>query len=111
MTSKWKWFLIGSALFVLVLLGLFWWLIQKPVPDKIIYGMSFNTFYAEDLGLDWQATYDAILHELGVRHLRLAAHWPMVEPQKDVYDFSKLDYQVNEADAVGADIIMAVGGS
>lgn len=84
-------------------------LAQKEKPEKITYGMSFNTFYAEELGLDWQETYDAILDELGVRHLRLAAHWPMVEPRNDVYDFSKLDYQVDRAEEVGAEVIMAVG--
>ena len=71
--------------------------------------MSFNTFYAEDLGLDWKATYDAILDDLNVKHLRLAAHWPMVEPRDNVYDFSKLDYQVKQAELHDADIIMAVG--
>lgn len=71
--------------------------------------MSFNTFYAEDLGLDWQETYDAILDDLEVRHLRLAAHWPMVEPRDDVYDFSKLDYQIKRAEEVDAEVILAVG--
>ena len=71
--------------------------------------MSFNTMYARELGLDWQETYNAILHELGVRQLRLAAHWPMIEPVKDTYNFVELDYQMKEAEAVGATVVLAVG--
>jgi len=78
-------------------------------PEKIQYGMSFNTIYADELGLDWMETYDAIVDELGVRHLRLAAHWPMIEPSKDQYNWAELDYQLAKAEAVGAEVILAVG--
>lgn len=84
-------------------------LAQKPVPAHITYGLSFNTLYAEELGLDVEETYTALLDELGVRHLRLAAHWPMVEPAKDTYDFTALDFQIDEAQERGADVILAVG--
>ena len=84
-------------------------LAQKDKPDKIIYGMSFNTMYAKELGLDWKETYDAIIDELGVRHVRLAAHWPMIEPIDDVYNFTELDYQIAKAEQVGADVVLAVG--
>jgi hypothetical protein len=84
-------------------------LARKDVPEKIVYGMSFNTMYARELGLNWKETYEAILVELGVRHLRLAAHWPMVEPIDDVYNFEEMDYQVERAEEVGADIVFAVG--
>ncbi len=107
-TRRYRWLIILIGI-ILVLLGIFSWLISKPVPEEITYGMSFNTFYAEDLGLDWQETYDAILDDLGVRHLRLAAHWPMIEPRDDVYDFSKLDYQIDRAEEVGAEVILGVG--
>lgn len=84
-------------------------LAHKAKPEKIIYGMSFNTVYARELGLNWKEAYDAILDDLGVRHLRLAAHWPMVEPIDDVYNFSELDYQLARAEEVGADVVFAVG--
>jgi hypothetical protein len=84
-------------------------LAYKPVPESISYGMSFNTPYARELGLDWQATYDAIIDELGVRKLRLAAHWPMVEPADGVWNFTELDYQIEKAEAVGATVVFAVG--
>lgn len=109
MKSFWKKWIIGLLLGVLVLALLLFILARKEVPATIQYGMSFNTLYAEELGLDWKETYDAILDELGVRHLRLAAHWPMVEPINDIYNFEELDYQIARAEEVGADVVFAVG--
>jgi hypothetical protein len=84
-------------------------LAQKPIPQQIQYGMSFNTMYARELGLDWKETYNAIIDELGVRHLRLAAHWPMVEPLDDMYNFEELDYQIAKAEESGVSVVFAVG--
>ncbi len=105
---------LKRVLIALLFLGLFLALIvallaYKPKPERISYGMSFNTPYARELGLDWQQTYDAIIDELGVRKLRLAAHWPMVEPIDDVWNFEELDYQVRKAEEVGATVVFAVG--
>lgn len=93
---------------VVLLVGVFC-LARKEVPEKIIYGMSFNTMYARELGLDWKETYDAIIDDLGVRHLRLAAHWPMTEPEPGQYNFDEIDYQIKRAEEVGATVIFAVG--
>lgn len=102
--------LLLSILGVSVALCLFVaWLASERTPEKIQYGMSFNTLYARELGLDWKETYDAIIDELGVRHFRLAAHWPMVEPNRDVYNFSELDYQIKRAEESGSTVIFAVG--
>lgn len=99
--------ILGFVLVVILVAGIF--LVQKKAPETITYGMSFNTMYARELGLDWQETYQAIIGKLGVRHLRLAAHWPMVEPVPGEYNFSELDYQIIEAEKVGAEVILAVG--
>jgi hypothetical protein len=100
-------YMLSGLLVVLVFTG--WLLARKPVPEQIVYGMSFNTPYARELGLDWRVTYDAVLDDLQVRHLRLAAHWPMIEPAPNVYNFEELDYQVRRAEEVGATVILAVG--
>lgn len=99
--------IFGSVVFLLAVSVLV--LMQKPIPEKITYGMSFNTLYANELGLDWKETYDAILDDLGVRNLRLAAHWPMVEPVQGNFNFTELDYQIAKAESVGARVILAVG--
>lgn len=105
----WKKVLYWFIGLIIVALFTLWLFAQKAVPDQVIYGMSFNTPYARELGLDWKETYDAILDELQVRNLRLAVHWPMVEPTPNVYNFEELDYQIRRAEEVGASVILAVG--
>ncbi|MDA8611468.1 cellulase family glycosylhydrolase, partial [Candidatus Pacebacteria bacterium] len=102
--------IIITILVILLLLAVFYArLSSKPVPEEIQYGMSFNTLYAEELGLDWKETYLAILNDLGVKHFRLAAHWNLIESEKDKFNFEELDFQVDEANKVGADVIFAIG--
>lgn len=81
----------------------------RQVPEKITYGISFSKLHAEELELDWKETYTAVLDDLKARHLRLTAHWPMIEPKDGEYDFSSMDYQMSEAEKRGADVILAVG--
>lgn len=95
---------------VLVLLVVtVWALSRKSVPERITYGMSFNTLYAEELSLNPREVFKAILEDLGVKHLRLAAHWPMIEPTRGKFDFSEIDFQLAEASKHDADVILAVG--
>lgn len=101
------WNILFWTLVVILIAGFL--LAQKSRPEKITYGMSFNTLYARELGLDWRVVYNAFLNDLGVRHLRLAAHWPMIEPERDRYNFAELDHQIARAEEVGAEVILAVG--
>lgn len=105
----WKKILITLLIVVLLIVVALAFLAYKKPPTDITYGMSFNTPYARELGLDWKEAYDAILNDLGVRHLRLAAHWPMVEPVAGTYNWEELDYQIRQAEVVGAKVILAVG--
>ena len=105
----WQRILITILVILLVLTVLYAKLASRPEPEKIQYGMSFNTLYAKELGLDWKETYLAILDDLGVRHFRLAAHWNLIEPEKDIWNFEELDFQVEEANKRGADVIFSVG--
>lgn len=96
-------------LLVIVAVCVWWWVSRVPYPDKYEYGVSFNTPYARELGLDWKKTYLAILDELGVKHVRLAAHWPMIEPKDNVWNFTELDTQMQLAREHNADVILGVG--
>ena len=81
----------------------------REIPDFITYGVSFSKLHSEELGLDWKQVYEALLTDLEIKHLRLSAHWPMIEPKEGEYNFVELDYQINEAGKYGADVILAVG--
>jgi hypothetical protein len=102
---------IGLGLLVLVaLLFLAYQILALSTPpSRTEYGMSFSAMYAKELRLDWQEAYIAILDDLRVRKLRLMAHWPTIEPTKGTYDFSELQFQLDEAQKRGAKAIVAVG--
>lgn len=102
--------LILKVVFAAALLFLgFALLTLNPVPERIEYGVSFSTFHAEELGLDWKETYAAILDDLQVRKLRIPAYWPDVEPTNGTYVWEDLDYQIREAKKRDAEIVLAVG--
>ena len=52
---------------------------------------------------------DAIIDDLKIKKIRLAAHWTLVEPTKDKFNFSEIDYQVDKASQNDVEIILAVG--
>jgi len=99
----------GSLVVFVVVFGAVWILSLRSPASEIAYGLSFSKLHSDELGLNWKDVYLTLLDDLGVQHLRLSAHWPMVEPRDGVYDFSVLDYQIAEAAARGADVILAVG--
>jgi len=108
MKRRWK-ILIAVALCFLFLTLLVALLAWKEKPETITYGMSYNVPYARELGLDEDEVFDAILNDLGVRDLRLAAHWNLVEPVRGQYDFSWMDTDIQKAEEVGARVIFGVG--
>lgn len=107
-----KWVLIYFLLFILVIFVTLWvWdiFVDELPDDEVGFGITFSKLYAEDLGLDWKETYIAILDDLGVERVRLAAYWSETEPEEGVLDFSSIDFQVNEASKRDVKIILAVG--
>lgn len=96
-------------IFLLIVIFAVFILSLRKIPEKITYGVSFSELHAKELNLDWKEVYRAILDDLGVRHLRLSAHWTEIEPQEDNFIFSDFDYQINEAEKRGAEVIVAIG--
>src|ERR1700722_5176207 len=80
-----------------------------PKAKRIDYGVTFSEPYAVSLGLDWKQTLSAILTQLKPKVLRLSAYWDDTEPQKDKYDFSDLDYQINLAEQTNTPVILTLG--
>lgn len=74
------------------------------------YGVTFSKQYAEYLGLDWKKTFTAALDDLGIRKFRIPAYWDEIQAKnQDDYDYSALDWQIEEAGKRNATIILAVG--
>ena len=78
--------------------------------NELSYGVTFSFEQAEDLGLDGEELFVAILDDLGVRKLRLSAYWDEIEETQGTYDWSRLDWLLKEAEVRQAEIILAVGG-
>lgn len=95
--------------FVIFLIVLFFVLSFRTIPQKIIYGVSFSPLHAEELGLDWKKVYGAVLGDLQAKNIRLSAYWQDIEPKEGVFDFSDMDFQMNEAKKAGVSVILAVG--
>lgn len=103
-----KLFTILGAIVLLLTAGTFL-LTRGTTPERVTYGVTFSTLYSEEIGLDWREVYRATLDELGVKHLRIPVYWDRVEKVKDSYDWSEIDYQVEEAGKRNADVILAIG--
>ncbi len=93
--------------FVVILVFLSFYAGKKA--KTIVYGITFSPYQAIELGLDWRATYLALLDEVGVKHLRLSAYWNRVEPKAGEFDWTDLDFQIQEAQKRKAQIVLAVG--
>ena len=74
--------------------------------QEIIWGVNFSQKQAEALGMDWQETYLALLDDLGVRDLKLATYWNLIEKEETKYNFDDLDWQINEAEKRGAKLLL-----
>jgi hypothetical protein len=104
---------IGLALgAVSVFLALVFAYFNLPGPDPrrdVALGVTFSYRYAEALGLDWRQAYLAVLDEIGVKKVRLPVYWDLVEANRGEYDFSDVDWQLEEARKRNVEVVLAVG--
>ncbi len=102
-------YVIG-ALFLIILL--FFVYINLPVKENnsdAKIGVTFSSRYAEDIGLNWREAYMAMLDDLKIRHIRVPIYWDKVEKEEGRYDFSEIDWQLQQARERNAEIILVVG--
>ena len=97
---------------ILAVLALFtaYFFVGKTEPaQKIIWGANFSQKQAEALGMDLRKTYLALLDDLGVRNLKLATYWNLIEKEETKYNFDDLDWQINEAEKRNVKLLLVVG--
>lgn len=102
------WTLASVAVLILAVFAYF----NLPGPEPrqdVAMGLTFSNRYAEALGLDWKETYIALLDEIGVKKMRIPVYWDMVEKSPESYDFSDVDWQLEEARKRDVDVILAIG--
>ena len=100
--------LLGALLLISVFV-IYFFIGKAPKAKKIIWGVNFSQKHAQNLGLDWRKNYLALLNDLGVKELKVATYWDLLEPQKDEYYFDDLDWQIREAEKHKAKILLVIG--
>jgi len=94
---------------IIALIPAFFYLFKPPQPEVVDYGVVFSQKHARNLGLDWKETYLALLDDLRVKNMKIAAHWDLLEPSVGQYDFTDLDWQLDQAKERGARVMLVIG--
>lgn len=105
--------ILGTLLITigLVGLGLQTYYEKQPVPEpkNVMWGVTFSELGSRQLGLDWKENYQAILGDLRPSAIRLVAYWDLIEPKANQWNFSDLDWQMDEAAKAGIPVVLTVG--
>ena len=100
------------VLFLILLLFITFIAFNWPIGDQnkdMEFGISFANIQARALELDWKETYIAMLDDLKPKSVRIGAYWTEIEKEQGKYDFSDLDWQIDEAGKRGTKIVLAFG--
>lgn len=97
------------AIFLIIVLGSAIFEATYKFPKQIKYGVTFSPRYVSYLKLDWKKTYVRMLSELGVRNLRIPGYWDVLEKDQGKYDFSEVDFMLDEASRSSAKVILVLG--
>ena len=82
---------------------------NQPLSETIEPGVVFSFKQAENLGLNPRATFLAMLEDLKPKSLRAIAYWDRVERVDDEFDFSELDFQLQEAEKRNIKTTLIIG--
>jgi len=97
-------------LFLLLLSPVILFFFLKPkIQKNINYGVTFSSKYAEQMGLNWREVYLKTLDDLGAKNIRLVAYWDEIEKTPDVYDYTNIKWQMDEAEKRDLYVILAIG--
>ncbi len=108
---------IFSLFFKLVLLGvalgavllIYFNIPVRKFNNDAQLGITFSHRYANDIGLPWKESLIAILDDLKIKKIRVPVYWDLVEAREGVYDFSDVDWQLQEIGKRNGEVILVVG--
>lgn len=99
-----------AGLVIALLIPLVYFYLHRPkISEDINYGITFSNKYSEEIGLNWRDTYITILDDLKPEQLRLVVYWDEVERAADVYDYTNIKWQLEEAQKRNIDVMLVVG--
>lgn len=112
MKKYWWLYLIIVMLATVLLLFKFGGIEPKVIPvtaDPNYFGVTFSKKMAEELGLNWQETYIAMLDDLKVKQVRIPIYWDEIEKNNGSFDFSDYEYILDEGAKRDVKFIMVIG--
>lgn len=72
-------------------------------------GVTYSWRYSDELSVDWQDVYTAMLDDLDVKKVRIPVYWDHIEAVEGQYNWDHLDYEVAEAEKRNAQLILVIG--
>lgn len=105
---KIKMIIIILIILLAIIIGYFFVGFPKSSKD-IVWGVNFSQKRAEEFGFKWQDVYMAILDDLGAKNIKIAVHWDFIEGNESEYYFNDLDFQIQEAEKRGVNLILVLG--
>ena len=77
-------------------------------PRSLKLGTTFSQLQCWYLGLDYRQAFREIC-DLGFQRLRLCAYWHELQPRANQFDFTTIDWLLEESDRRGIEVTLAVG--
>lgn len=100
--------IVGSFVGIMLLIGFLNAFVFIPVKNPN-FGVSFSKERSEEFGLDWKGNFTALLDDMQLKHFRLMSYWSAHEKERGQFDFTDLDWQINEAAKRGAKVDIVLG--
>ncbi len=99
------------VIFLFLVLGfiIFFFIGFSEKEEDILWGVSFSEKHSSQMGFDWKKNYSSLLDDLNIKRIKVAAHWDLLEPEKDEFFFDNLDWQIKEAEKRGAKVMLILG--
>jgi hypothetical protein len=72
------------------------------------FGTTFSQLQCWYLGLDYQETFREIC-QLGFKRVRLCSYWHEIQPKERTFDYSALDWLLDECDRHNIEVVLTVG--
>lgn len=100
--------IVGALLSLLLLICIILFFIGKP-QKNIVWGITFSTIRAQELGFDPATLLATMLDDLHPAKIRIPVYWSEIEPTQGKFDFSKYESLLVETGKRGTEVILVLG--
>jgi hypothetical protein len=95
---------------LLLIVGfLFCFVGKTEISSDLQYGTMFSQKQSKSLGLNWKENYISILDDLGFKNIKILTYWDLIERDSNIYSFTNLDWQIEEAIKRDVNVLLQIG--